>query len=104
MFFAALRPLSELRVSHGMRTVNVFGQRQVVSSIPLNRLQDYVTFSCFSRRDKRVMREEIARKRVLLVMGYPSADEIKAYYKRAALGHVASEERTKFEARLIVKP
>lgn len=32
--------------------------------------------------------------------GYPSAVEIKDYYKRAAIGRVTDKERTEFEARL----
>ena len=32
--------------------------------------------------------------------GYPSPDEIKAFYKNAAIGKVTPQERTEFEARL----
>lgn len=36
--------------------------------------------------------------------GYPSKDEIKDFYKRAALGKVKEQERADFEARLQLRP
>lgn len=97
------RPFAEMRVSHGMRTVDLGGYREVVSGIALDRLQVWVTWKTFSRRDRRVMREEIARKRVLLVMGYPTSEEIRRHYRDVALGRLTASECEAFESRLVVR-
>lgn len=107
------RPFAEMRVPCDLKSVNLgprwaAGSRVVVGQVSLDRLQCWERWHTFSRRDLRVIRAEIARKRVLNVMqekyGYPTDAEIRDHYKRRSLGKVNDADHVAFEDRIKVRP
>jgi len=96
----ALRPLNELRVPVGLRTVRIQGTPEIVGRLPRITLSAQLTYGRCSWRERRTIRLELAWRDSIDTTKLIPAAEITSFYSRAARRKVTDAERIEFEARL----